>query len=163
GRALAAPGAAVSIALPPLAPGWWVGEATLDPDELRADDRRVFAWRVAPPARVTAPQDAGPFVAAALAVLAEGGKVGIAGAGGARAGGGARAAPGQPPRRGLDRAPRGAGVRAVCGCAREPAGAGRSAGRGSGRRAARGVPHARHGHRGRDGLRNRRPRIGARG
>jgi len=87
GRALAAPGAAVSIALPPLAPGWWVGEATLDPDELRADDRRVFAWRVAPPARVTAPQDAGPFVAAALAVLAEGGKVGIAGAGGA---GGAR-------------------------------------------------------------------------
>src|SRR5207245_10577 len=74
-----------------------------------------------------------------------------------------RAAPGQPPRHGLDRAPRGAGVRAVCGCAREPAGAGRSAGRGSGRRAARGVPHARHGHRGRDGLRNRRPRIGARG
>src|SRR5881628_3817882 len=87
GRALAAPGAAVSIALPPLAPGWWVGEARLDPDELRADDRRVFAWRVASPARVTAPQDAGPFVAAALAVLAEGGKVGIAGAGGA---GGAR-------------------------------------------------------------------------
>src|SRR5438552_12573830 len=69
GRALAAPGAAVSIALPPLAPGWVVGEATLDPDELRADDRRLFAWRVAPPARVTARDDAGPFLAVALAVL----------------------------------------------------------------------------------------------
>src|SRR3989454_3667933 len=32
------------------------------------DDRRLFVVRVAPPARVTAP-DAGPFVAAALSVL----------------------------------------------------------------------------------------------
>jgi aerotolerance regulator-like protein len=75
GRALAAPGSAVSIALPPLAPGWWVGEATLDPDELRADDGRVFAWRVTPPARVTAQPGVGPFVAAALGVLVDGGKV----------------------------------------------------------------------------------------
>ncbi len=75
GRALAAPGSGVSIALPALAPGWWVGEAGLDPDELRADDRRLFAWRLAPPARVTAPTSAGPFVAAALAVLEEGRKV----------------------------------------------------------------------------------------
>jgi len=81
GRALAAPGAAVSISLPPLAPGWVVGEATLDPDELRADDRRLFAWRVAPPARVTARDDAGPFLAAALAVLGDGGKVGGTGRG----------------------------------------------------------------------------------
>jgi len=75
GRALAAPGSAVSITLPRVAPGWWVGEATLDPDELRADDRRVFAWRVAPPARATASSGAGPFVAAALAVLEQGQRV----------------------------------------------------------------------------------------
>jgi len=58
----------VTVPLPPLGPGWWVGEAALDPDELRLDDRRLFVVRVAPPARVTAP-DAGPFVAAALSVL----------------------------------------------------------------------------------------------
>ena len=75
GRALAAPGSTVSIALPPGGPGWWVGAATLDADELRADDRRVFAWRVAPPARVTASSGVGPFVAAALAVLEQGQRV----------------------------------------------------------------------------------------
>ena len=75
GRALAAPGSAVSITLPPLGPGWWVGEAALDPDELRADDRRLVVWRVAPPARVTALPGAGAFVDAALAVLREGQRV----------------------------------------------------------------------------------------
>jgi hypothetical protein len=75
GRALAVPGTIVTIPLPPLAPGWWLGEATLDPDELRADDRRLFVWRVAPPARVAADGSAGPFVAAALAVLEEARKV----------------------------------------------------------------------------------------
>lgn len=69
GRGLAAPGAAVSVALPAPSPGWWQGEAVLEPDELRADDRRPFVWRVAPPARVAAGPAAGPFVAAALAVL----------------------------------------------------------------------------------------------
>jgi hypothetical protein len=72
GRALAAPGSAVSITLPRLGPGWWMGEAALDADELLADDRRPFAWRVAPPAAVTALAGAGPFVAAALAVLEQG-------------------------------------------------------------------------------------------
>lgn len=71
-RALAAPGSAVSLTLPPRGVGWWVGEAALDADELRADDRRPFAWRVAAPARVRALPDAGPFVAAALAVLEQG-------------------------------------------------------------------------------------------
>ncbi len=77
GRALAAPGLTVSITLPPLGPGWWVGEAVLDADELRADDRRLLVWRVAPPARVAALPSAGgsPFVAAALAVLEEGHRV----------------------------------------------------------------------------------------
>ncbi len=71
-RALATPGSAVSLTLPPRGVGWWVGEAALDADELRADDRRPFAWRVAAPARVRALPDAGPFVAAALAVLEQG-------------------------------------------------------------------------------------------
>ncbi len=76
-RGLATPGSAVTVALPAqtLAPGWWMGDAMLEPDELRADDRRPFAWRVAPPARVTATPGAGGFVAAALAVLREGKRV----------------------------------------------------------------------------------------
>jgi len=72
GRALATPGSVVSVTLPVEGPGWWVGEAVLDADELRADDRRPFVWRVAPPAGVTASSGAGPFVAAAIAVLEEG-------------------------------------------------------------------------------------------
>jgi aerotolerance regulator-like protein len=72
GRALAAPGATVSLTLPRLGVGWWQGEAALDADELRADDRRFLVWRVTPPARVNAPADAGPFIAAALAVLEQG-------------------------------------------------------------------------------------------
>jgi hypothetical protein len=84
-RGLATPGsdrtgtsrAAVTVSLPAqsLAPGWWVGEAALEPDELRADDHRPFAWRVSPPARVMATAGAGSFVAAALAVLQEGRRV----------------------------------------------------------------------------------------
>jgi len=78
GRALAAPGegAAVSVALPPQRPGWWAGEAALEPDELRADDRRPFVWRVAPPARVAAGAAAGPFIGAALSVLRDARRVG---------------------------------------------------------------------------------------
>jgi hypothetical protein len=76
-RGLATPSSAVTVSLPAqsLAPGWWVGEAALEPDELRADDRRSFAWRVAPPAKVMATSGAGSFVAAALAVLQEGRRV----------------------------------------------------------------------------------------
>jgi aerotolerance regulator-like protein len=75
GRALAAPGDEAGVPLPPLRPGWWTGEVELEPDELRADDRRVFAWRVAPPASISAALSAGPFVAAALEVLREAGRV----------------------------------------------------------------------------------------
>ena len=75
GRGLATPGAAVSVALPAPSPGWWQGEVVLEPDELRADDRRPFVWRVAPPARVAAGPAAGPFVAAALEVLRAGRRV----------------------------------------------------------------------------------------
>lgn len=69
GHGLAGPGAGVAITLPPLPPGWWVGDVELDPDELRADDRRMFVWHVAPPAAVRAGPDVGPFVSAALNVL----------------------------------------------------------------------------------------------
>src|SRR5207237_8295981 len=70
-----------------------------DGDELRADERRVFAWRVAPPARVTASGGAGPFVAAALAVLEQGQRVrrGAAVGGGARLDGGAAMSGVMPP------------------------------------------------------------------
>src|SRR5437879_12048321 len=60
------------MSLPPGGPGWWAGEVALDADELRADDRRAFAWRVAPPGQVTAASGAGPFVAAAPALLEQG-------------------------------------------------------------------------------------------
>lgn len=68
---------AVTVSLPgqTLTPGWWTGEAQLEPDELRADDRRPFAWRIAPPARVMATPGAGSFVAAALGVLQEGNRI----------------------------------------------------------------------------------------
>ena len=75
GRALAAPGATLSLPLPPSPPGWWLGQVDLAADELRADDRRAFVWRVAQPARAVAGTDAGPFIAAGLAVLREGGRL----------------------------------------------------------------------------------------
>jgi hypothetical protein len=83
GRALApsGDGAAVSVSLPAETPGWWTGAALLEPDELRADDRRPFVWRVAPPARVSLGPTAGAFLVTALRVLrdarrvAEGGDV----------------------------------------------------------------------------------------
>ncbi len=71
GHALAAPGSGVTVPLPPLGVGWWVGDAALDPDELRTDDRRLFVWRKRPPARVRTVGDVGPFVRAALGVLGE--------------------------------------------------------------------------------------------
>lgn len=77
GRALAAAGDAVALSAPKVEPGWRSGEVTLDPDELRADDRRPFAVRVVPAASVTIVQgaDLGPFLTEALAVLVEGGQV----------------------------------------------------------------------------------------
>jgi len=75
GRALAAPGSSASVPLPSVAPGWWMGEVVLDPDELRADDRRAFVWRVALPGRVRADPGVGPFVAAALGVLIQGRRI----------------------------------------------------------------------------------------
>jgi hypothetical protein len=74
-RALAGAGSTVSLPLGDPGPGWWVGEVSLDPDELRADDGRFVAWHTIPPARVRAAAGSGPFVAAALAALRAGGRV----------------------------------------------------------------------------------------
>lgn len=68
-RGLAKPGDTLAIALPAAPVGWWTGSVDLEADELRGDDRRLFAQRVHPPARVSAAPTAGPFVAAALDVL----------------------------------------------------------------------------------------------
>jgi len=51
-QALAGPGAPVAVTVTGLTPGWWPVVVSVDPDELRADDRRVTAVRVAPVARV---------------------------------------------------------------------------------------------------------------
>src|SRR3989442_14033464 len=72
GRMLAAPGASVPIPLPSVAPGWWVGDVALDPDELRSDDRRAFVWRGGPPPGVRGEPPPRPFVAAALAAVEPG-------------------------------------------------------------------------------------------
>ena len=45
-------GSVLSLAVPGAPSGWWVLTAELDPDELRLDDRRVAAVRIAPLARV---------------------------------------------------------------------------------------------------------------
>jgi len=80
-RALAAPGQTVVLSLPAPGPGWWTGAVRVSPpDELRADDAQPVAWRVAPPPAVASSPDAGPFVATALGVLREAGRVTAGGA-----------------------------------------------------------------------------------
>jgi hypothetical protein len=67
-QALAQAGGAAVLAIPGVPSGWWDAEASLDPDELRLDDRRVGVVRVAPVARVNW-DSAGRFAAAACEVL----------------------------------------------------------------------------------------------
>jgi Aerotolerance regulator N-terminal/von Willebrand factor type A domain len=67
-QALAPAGGSVTIPVPGATGGWWPLTADLNPDELRADDRRVSAVRIAPPARVSwDPTDR--YLAAAADVL----------------------------------------------------------------------------------------------
>jgi hypothetical protein len=54
--------------------GWLAASVELDPDELRADDRRWIALVAAAPAAVRAGPGAGRFVAEGLAVLVEAGR-----------------------------------------------------------------------------------------
>jgi len=51
--------------------GWVRGGVEVDADDLRGDDARWFAVRVAPPASVNARGESGPFLSAALATLIE--------------------------------------------------------------------------------------------
>lgn len=62
-------GGSISLTVPAMASGWWTLAAELDPDEFRADDRRVAAVRVAPVARVKW-DSTSRYVAAACDVLA---------------------------------------------------------------------------------------------
>ncbi len=67
-QALVPVGGNATLAMPGAPGGWWPLTADLDPDELRADDRRVSAIRIAPPARVRwDPSDR--YIAAAADVL----------------------------------------------------------------------------------------------
>lgn len=67
-QALVAANGAVAVSLPGTGAGWWPLTAELDADELRADDRRVGAVRVAPLARISC-DSAGRYAAAACGVL----------------------------------------------------------------------------------------------
>ncbi|MEO7522190.1 MAG: VWA domain-containing protein [Gemmatimonas sp.] len=51
--------------------GWVRGSVETDADELRGDDARWFAVRVAPPPQVAVRGEAGPFLGTALATLVE--------------------------------------------------------------------------------------------
>jgi hypothetical protein len=68
-QALGHGGGAVAITIPSAQSGWWSVTAELDPDELRLDDHRVAAVRVAPVARVSW-DSASRHIAAAAEVLA---------------------------------------------------------------------------------------------
>ncbi|HEX6588650.1 MAG TPA: BatA and WFA domain-containing protein [Longimicrobiales bacterium] len=75
--ALAAPGAAAVFNLPARPAGVVVGRVEAEPDALRADDRRWFAYVVTPPVDVAARVDA-PFVREALAALASANRIRLA-------------------------------------------------------------------------------------
>ncbi len=57
-----------------IGPGWWGVKASLDPDELRADDSRTVAVRVAPAARVSW-AESDRYLATAASVLAQNGRI----------------------------------------------------------------------------------------
>jgi aerotolerance regulator-like protein len=62
-------GGSMSLAVPGAGSGWWTLSAELDPDELRVDDRRIAAVRIAPVARVSWDSTT-RYLAAACEVLA---------------------------------------------------------------------------------------------
>ena len=69
GAAIAVPGSAAVIPLPPRPASLITGEVEIDADALRADDRRVFVATIAPPPKVHLTRPT-PFIAEALDVLA---------------------------------------------------------------------------------------------
>jgi hypothetical protein len=77
GAAAVRPGAAAVLPVGPFPAGWVEGYIEADPDALRDDDRRWFAVPVRPPPVVAVTEGAGMFVASALAVLADAGRVSL--------------------------------------------------------------------------------------
>jgi hypothetical protein len=75
GAATLPPGAQATIAMPPAGAGWVRGYADADPDDLRSDDRRYFAYRSRTAPTVAVGGAPGVFVAEALAVLEGAGRV----------------------------------------------------------------------------------------
>jgi hypothetical protein len=71
-------GGQASVRLTGIASGWGTVEAALDPDELRADDRRSVAIRVSPPARV-AWRATDRYLATAAEVLVQNGRIAAGG------------------------------------------------------------------------------------
>lgn len=71
---LVAPGSTAAVQVATGTPGWRRLEATLPPDELRADDRRIRVIRVADPAAVSCPPDQ-PYLAAACGALESGARI----------------------------------------------------------------------------------------
>ena len=81
--AMAPAGTTVRLPAGPFPPGRVEGYAEIDPDPLTADDRRYFAFTVRDPARVAVLGPAPFFLAEALAVLEETGRISLGGAAGA--------------------------------------------------------------------------------
>jgi hypothetical protein len=74
GAGIGRPGSAVVIPFPAQPAGLMTGWVELDADALRADDRRYFVATIAPPPAVALTGTA-PFVASALAVMNEAGRI----------------------------------------------------------------------------------------
>ena len=70
-----APGGHLLLPLGPFQAGWIRGYVETDPDALRGDDRRYFAFETAPPRRVAVAGGESFHLAQALAVLAEGNRI----------------------------------------------------------------------------------------
>lgn len=68
-------GQTVLMGAGPFALGEVTGAVEIDPDALRTDDRRYFAFRVRPPPRVAVVGEAGVFLDQALGVLTDAGRV----------------------------------------------------------------------------------------
>lgn len=76
-------GAQTTVALPATSLGWVEGYVEADPDALRADDRRYFAFRARRAPSLATIGDPGLFVSEAVAVLSESGRVRPTGSGNA--------------------------------------------------------------------------------
>lgn len=75
------PGSEATIPMPPAGQGWIRGYVDADPDDLRADDRRFFAFRSRPAPAVAVQGGAGVFVEEAVGVLQEAERLRLVGPG----------------------------------------------------------------------------------